>query len=736
MIMIALAAGGLCASMASAQTAANLVTVSGNGQVVCPNCPSDPVFAFAPLIVKATDQFGNPVPGVTVNWAITSGFGTLSQGGSTYTASTDSNGMASVLFQFGNEGSGNGLGSTSQYTITATAGSLVNTFYLTQGLQDPNSSQLPVKANQQNNSLLTGFNYTGQLGSTGQTPFSIFVSDEGGRGVPNVAVFLVDAQTITSQAAGPTILCAGAAGAGTNVVMTDATGIVNCYPVYGGTTGTGQFYVDVGGAQTTISGVPSSFLTIPFNALNIYTGVINGYNFQVTPGAPGSTTVVSGSSQSATPGQALGQPLVAAVLNASGQPLSGISVNWTVSPANAATLTPTTTTGANGQTSNTVTLTSTASGAITVTATASGTSSQAIFSISAIPLVTVTSFQIVSGNNQSANVNNTFAQPLVVQLTTSNGTASGITVAFKVQSGSISLSSASAVTNASGQAQVTVTAGSVPGAASVLASITSTSGSSTQTFSLTVLPQGPSISAANFYNAADLQPNSFSPCGLGLLLGAGSLGVNSVAPLFPGLPAPQTAVTITFNSISAPILNIGNNAQGQQFILFQVPCELSPASAVPVVVNIAGSTSNVNLNVQAAAPGVFHTVMSDGVARAVLVRPDGSFVSLTNPARRGETEIAYVTGLGATTPSVATTALPVPGGTPSMVLGTVVPGMNGGGLQLVSAQLSEDLPGIYLVSFQIPANEATGNNVPFSIGVIPVGGSTAFYSALTTVPVQ
>jgi uncharacterized protein (TIGR03437 family) len=735
-MMMVLAAGWLSVSVATAQAAANLTIVSGNGQMVCPACSLGADYFFQTMIVQATDVNGNPVPGATVNWNIVSGGGSFFQSASnTYSSTTSATGQTSATFQLFSAQAGSGLFSVAPITITASTGSLVATFYANEALQDPAREAGPVSAVALNNSLLQGVTYSGQLGTTVQTPIQIGVFNEGGQGVPNVAVFLVDAETFTGA---PTIACAGTAGAGPNLVLTDSSGLATCYPVFGGSPGTGLFWVDVGGAQsTTAANFPSSeFLTFPLNPYNPSLGTGTGYNFTVTPGTPGSTTVISGSSQSATPGQALGQPLVAEVLNSSGQPLSGIAVNWTVSPANAAALAPTTTTGANGQTSNSVTLTGSASGTITITATATGSNSKAVFTVSAIPLVTVTSFQIVSGNNQSAVQGAAFAQPLVVQVTTSNGVASGITVQFLVQSGPVSLSATSVATNSNGQAQVTAQAGSVPGSATVLATITSTSGSSSQTFSLTVLPPGPAISAANFYNGADQQPNSLSPCGLGLLIGSSPLGIPNVSPMFPGLPAAQTTVSITFNSISAPILNIGNTALGQQFILFQVPCQLSPATSVPVTVDIAGATANVNLNVQAAAPGVFHVVMSDGVARAVLVRPDGSFVSLSNPARRGETEVAYVTGLGATSTTVGTTAVPVPGGAPATVLGDVIPGMNGGGLPLVSAQLSEDLPGIYVVAFQIPATEATGNNVPFSIGIIPVGGSTVFYSALTFVPVQ
>ena len=125
-------------------------------------------------------------------------------------------------------------------------------------------------------------------------------------------------------------------------------------------------------------------------------------------------------------------------------------------------------------------------------------------------------------------------------------------------------------------------------------------------------------------------------------------------PRFPGLPVPSSNVTITFSNIAAPILNIGTTAAGQQQITFQVPCSVTPSSSVPVTVAVGAGSTPVNVAVNAASPGIFQTQMSDGVFRAVVVRPDGSYVSLQNPARRGETEIAFVTGLGATSPPVGT----------------------------------------------------------------------------------
>ena len=745
--MMVLAAGLLlCVSLSSAQTAASLIIVSGNGQIVCPNC-QNPILSYQPLVVMAVDANGNPVPGATINWAqvgenpvppgLEQAFGTFNQSGaSTYTTTTDATGRAQALFQLTNSFiTGTSSLSVAQTAITATSGNATVTYYLSQGLQDTISIGEPAPISSQIlGGVAVGQTFSGQIGTTGTTPIKIGVFSEGGQAVPNVAVFLVDAQTT-----GASIECSPSPSTtanpgGKNTVLTDSTGVANCYPTFGGVPGSGQFFVDIGGsASADPTSAASVYFTYP--SQNILSGVLNAINFNVTPGVPGSIVAVSGTGQSANPGQALAQPLTVQVLNSSSQPLSGVLVTWSVSPANAAIFSATTTTGPTGQATNNVTLSSTASGTITISATASGAASPATFTITAIPVVTITSFSIVSGNNQSAIIGQNFANPLVVQVNSSAGPASGVPVHFQVQSGSVTLSATSTTTNASGQAQVSVQAGNSPGGAVVLATLSSASGNSSQTFNLNVLPQGPTITASNFYNAADLQPGYISPCGLGLIIGSSSLGVPNVSPTFPGLPAPQNTVAIAFNSIPAPILNISDTALGQQFILFQVPCTVSPGSSVPVTVSIGGSTSNVNLNVMTAAPGIFQVVQSDGVERAVIVRPDGSYATPTNPARRGETEIAYVTGLGATSPAVSTTALPVPGGTPATVLGTVVPGMAGGGVPLVSAQLSADLPGIYTVSFTIPTSESQGD-VPFSIGIIPVGGANPVYTALTKVPVQ
>jgi uncharacterized protein (TIGR03437 family) len=154
----------------------------------------------------------------------------------------------------------------------------------------------------------------------------------------------------------------------------------------------------------------------------------------------------------------------------------------------------------------------------------------------------------------------------------------------------------------------------------------------------------------------------------------------------------------------------------------------------------AAPTATVSVPVLAASPGIFETTMSDGVLRAVIIRPDGTFVSLANPARRGETVRAYATGLGVTSPSVGTNATAIPG-VDAVVQGILIIGVTntagqGEGVRVSTARVAPDLIGVFEIPFTVPMDAATGNDVRFSIGVIPVGSGTPIYSATAKIPIQ
>jgi len=188
------------------------------------------------------------------------------------------------------------------------------------------------------------------------------------------------------------------------------------------------------------------------------TGVSAPASFAETglTGSPALVRVVSGSGQTAAPGSAFGSPLVAQVLDASGNPVPNVTVTFAgtgVSFAPAASVV----TNGSGQAS--VTATSASGSAVTVTASVSGVATPAAFvedEVAGSPA----SIQVVSGSGQSAAAGAAFASPLVVLVLDGNSVpVPNATVTF-AGSGVSFAPAASVVTNGSGQASVTATSAS------------------------------------------------------------------------------------------------------------------------------------------------------------------------------------------------------------------------------------------------------------------------------------
>jgi uncharacterized protein (TIGR03437 family) len=191
---------------------------------------------------------------------------------------------------------------------------------------------------------------------------------------------------------------------------------------------------------------------------------------------------------------------------------------------------------------------------------------------------------------------------------------------------------------------------------------------------------------------------------------------------------------VTLNGGQAPIYSV-SNISGNEQLTFQVPCDLAPGSNIPLTVNVGGGSNTINITVLPASPGIFSTLMSDGVSRAVLVRPDGSFVSLQNPARRGEIIRLYATGLGPVTPPVGTNSIAIPA-TDSLVTGQLIVGVNNAGARVIGGRLAPTLIGVYEVTFQVPSDAPTGNDIVLSLAVNVPGDSTTRFSAGNRIPIQ
>ncbi len=729
----------LIVPLASAQTVASVSVVSGNGQLICEGCVNSSFQFFDDLTVRVADANNNAIPNAVVTWTVVSGLANL---GST-TSITDGNGLAYTAVyatpQYGT------LSFTyAQNTIVATAGSYSATFTVTQALPQYVSTNAvpPVVYDFSALANLFGNTVTGTASSAASFASQITagVESTAGGGIPNVSMRLINSDgTSGPSSTVSSLFCPTAAGADLYSVLTGANGYATCNAVFGGVAGNnGTFAVLLGGIAQNNS--YSTWTTV--YAGNLPIGVESNFvKMTVAPAVVGSVTVVSGNSQVANPGVALGVPLVVTVAGPGGNVLAGQTVNWSVSPVTAGVFGSTsTTTGSNGQASNRFTVAGSYTGSFTITATAATKSTAtAVFTESSVAPVIVTGISIVSGNNQSALVNTAFSNPLVVQVNSSTGApAVNTAVTFTVTSGAAVLSTSSVATNSSGQAQVTVTAGSTYGTVNVTASASGFS----VVFSLAVVPAGPSFSSVNFYNGADFQRGSISPCGIVALIAsniAPSIQGTVAASNIGALPYALGGDSLTVNGAQAPIYSVSNNSNGTQQLNFQMPCSVAAGSSVPVTVTVSGGSATSPITILPASPGVFQATLANGTNIAVIERPDGSFVSSSNPARAGETVFAFVTGLGPTAPSVGTDALPIPGSVAAPT-GSIVVGVNNAGVPLISAQLSQDLIGVFEVSFQVPSSLAstTGspNNIVFSIGLTPAGSSTTYYSAGTYIPIQ
>ena len=696
------------AGLTSAQTPADISIVSGNGQLVCAGCTFNTFQAFQPLIVRATDASGSPVSGATVNWtSVSAGSPGLLLSASQTT--TGSDGQSSNTVSFLSE---NDRVSTNIVASLPGSGAAV-TFTLTLGPPETSTRYVSVRVTAGIFSTLTG-----SAGGTGSPSIQVSAQDFNQQPVSNISVRLIPAPDYTP---GASVSCATTSGAEPGSALTGDNGTATCTPIFGATPGFGTYHVLIGGVSAQGAAQAAGYADVA----SVF--------IQVAPGTPARIRVLSGDFQSANAGQSLPAPLVAEVDGANGNPLAGQSVTWSVTPHGAAALSQTTTTSDSaGKVSTAIALTPVASGLVQVTVT-TGTNITTAFT--AIVNVPVTRLTKAAGDGQSAATGASFL-PLTVQVNTASGQEIDIPVQFAI-SGPGALNRSLASTDATGRASVIVTAGNTTGAITVTAS----SGGLSVSFNLTVLPPGPVLTPSNFVNGAgfhvtDQSHSALAPCSIGTIFAAGlAPGLQGVAlgPAFP-LLYQLAQVSVSFNNSQAPLFNVANIG-GQQQVAFQVPCDVSPADSVPATVTVNGAATTVNVTVRSTAPGIFQYAMSDGVWRAVLLRPDGSVVSLENKAQRGELIRLYATGLGAVQPALATNTGPT-SGVDSVALGTVTVNVNNSGVRVVSARRAPGAIGVDEVVFQMPTDAPSGDDIGLSLVMSPADNPQNLqFSNVSKIPV-
>jgi len=169
-------------------------------------------------------------------------------------------------------------------------------------------------------------------------------------------------------------------------------------------------------------------------------------------------------------------------------------------------------------------------------------------------------------------------------------------------------------------------------------------------------------------------------------------------------------VTVLINDLPAPIYLV---SPGQINAL--VPYATTGATA-SIVVNNNGTMSNtVQVPVAATAPGVF-SIDRNGIGSGAILHADYSLVTSVNPAKRGETVLIYLTGLGAVNPPVADGTA---GGATNLSKAVVAVNVLVGGLPATVsyAGLAPLYPGLYQLNVVVPADLAVSATGPVPLAV-------------------
>lgn len=661
----------------------------GNGQVIRESTTTPEL-----LRVVVRDSAGNPVPNALVNWTVT-GVGTAG-GGQLLALQTFTDFAGETTNTFIAPFLGTALTAYSQFTITASTATGSINMYVTvipnlfQGQPAPGPAVQILQPS-------TTDTITGQAGTTvlGAIQARVLL---GSTPVPNVGVRV---STGLDPTLGPTASCKD------DAALTDANGIATCDLIMGSRIGTAELNVLVGG--TVVSFTP---LTL-----------------RITPGPPAVFTVIQGDNQSGAPGTDLPLALVASVQDSFGNNLVGAAVTWRVESGTATLFNTVGVTSPNARVSTQVRLGNTP-GTVRIRVfnptgpSGNGANFTATINISA------TQLRAVSGSGQSAIVNQGFRDPLVVQLLDANNQpVVGAPIAFAVTGGSAVLSSGSANTDSNGRASVTVTAGGSPGAVTVAASYQTLSAS----FSLTVSPLGPTLTAAGVVNAASGQP-VIAP-GAIIMITARNIATQVQGVVLPSsqygpLPTTLANVRVTFGGVPAPIFYVANTG-GNEMVTVQAPFEVPTSGSIPVTVFSGNTSATVTVTTAAYSPGIFENLDAAGRRYAVALRPDGSFVTPENPARRGERVRVYCTGLGATNPLAGTNAAGVPN---QNVTARVIAGVNDAGVEVIAAEYAENLIGVYVVTIQVPQDTAPGSARNLSVAIDSPAG--VLYSNGSLIAIQ
>jgi len=214
----------------------------------------------------------------------------------------------------------------------------------------------------------------------------------------------------------------------------------------------------------------------------------------------------------------------------------------------------------------------------------------------------------------------------------------------------------------------------------------------------------PTVSAAASAVLANV--TNVAPLGLFSIFGTNLARVTTELGGGNALPDTLGGTTVTLGGRPARLLYVSPTQ-----INAQVPASATAGGQGLVVHNGNGPSSSLTVTVAAAAPAIFSTP-SGG---AVLKNSDFSLVSSSNPASAGDILLIYSTGLGQTTPPLATGQLaPAPLLARSSAVTVTIGGQSA---EVIYSIAAPGFAGLYQTAVRMPSGVTAGNAaVVLSVG--------------------
>jgi uncharacterized protein (TIGR03437 family) len=222
-------------------------------------------------------------------------------------------------------------------------------------------------------------------------------------------------------------------------------------------------------------------------------------------------------------------------------------------------------------------------------------------------------------------------------------------------------------------------------------------------------------------NSASYTQGSLSPGEIITIFGLG-LGPTTLAmfdpatpPIPTALPAVGSQTTVTINGTNATLLYTSVNQ-----VAAIVPYSVSGATAQVVVTYGGVSSQPFTVALTTTNPGLY-TLASSGSGQGAILNynaatNDYSVNTQSTPAQRGSIVVLFVTGAGTTTSSVINQLIPdSPAITPTSPVSVEIGGQAATVIAAVAPPGS--VPGILQINVTVPANSATGNNVPVVVTI-------------------